>query len=304
MAACQRTPPRCMVTGMKQAIAWLGFMLLAVSGWAATGFVSEGKAYRFDTGALRGGLRSQGRSMGLGPVAAGGVGVAAPLGLFSHYRLLDADNRYLPDARDWPSTAVQLTNGAVEVRWTADAQHPFDMRAVYAWAASNILDLSTTVVAHRELRRFEVFVASYFQGFPAAYGYGAGGFVEARQELGDWLAFTRDDAADALLADGRWLRPPHPVTFKPIARYAGALALRRDAASGLVGLVLAPPAECFAVLMPYGAEAHRSLYLSLFGRDFKDGESATARARLVIGRDLSDAQAIELYRTYLKELQP
>ena len=56
--------------------------------------------------------------------------------------------------------------------------------------------------------------------------------------------------------------------------------------------------------MPYGAEAHRSLYLSLFGRDFKDGESATARARLVIGRDLSDAQAIELYRTYLKELQP
>jgi hypothetical protein len=69
-------------------------------------------------------------------------------------------------------------------------------------------------------------------------------------------------------------------------------------------LVMAPPADCFGVLMPYGEDGHRSLYLSLFGRDFKDGETATARARLVIGRDLTDKQAVALYETYQKESPP
>ena len=69
-------------------------------------------------------------------------------------------------------------------------------------------------------------------------------------------------------------------------------------------LVMAPPEECFAVLMPYGENGHRSLYLSLFGRDFKDGERATARSRLVIGSGVSDQQAIEWYQAYLKEIKP
>jgi hypothetical protein len=56
--------------------------------------------------------------------------------------------------------------------------------------------------------------------------------------------------------------------------------------------------------MPYGEEPHRSLYLSLFGRDLKAGEMATARARLVIGRGITDAQALQLYAAFLKEKQP
>ena len=146
-------------------------------------------------------------------------------------------------------------------------------------------------------------VASYFQGFPLAYGSGVNGLVAAKKELGDWLSFPRDAAAEAIIADGRWGIPPHPVTFKPVARYAGALGVRRDPKSGLTAMVMAPPADCFAVLMPYGEEGHRSLYQSLFGRDFKDGEKATARARLVIGQDIADRQAILEYETYLKEMK-
>jgi hypothetical protein len=62
---------------------------------------------------------------------------------------------------------------------------------------------------------------------------------------------------------------------------------------------MAPPQDCFAVLTPFGEEGHRSVYLSLFGRDLKAGETATARARLVIGRDISDEQAIALYKAYV-----
>ncbi len=290
---------------MKRSRVLCGICLLAIAGRAELRFSEAGNAFSFDTGMLRGVLRSQGKSMGIGPVTECGTGVniTGSLGLFSHYRLLDAERRYLPDARNWPSQARLLPDGAVEMRWQADAQHPFDLLAVYAWTSSNALDVTTTVTARQPLRRFEVFMASYFMGFPAAYGYGADGFVEAKKELGDWLSFPRDDAAAALIADGRWLWPPNPVTFKPVARYAGALGLRRDAASGLAGVVMAPPEECFAVLMPYGEEGHRSLYLSLFGRDVRAGEAATARARLVICRNLSDGQAVRMYQAYLKEMK-
>lgn len=284
----------------------VGFVcLLALAGWGDLAFKPAGAEFRFDTGVLSGTFRAGGRSLGVGPVVdvASGVTVAGGLALFGPYRLLDAERRYLPDGRDWASAARLLPDGAVEVRWAADAQHPFDLEIVYRWVAANALDATTTVTAHQTLHRFEVFFASYFQGFPLAYGYGVNGLVAAKKELGDWLSFPRDAAAEAIIADGRWGIPPHPVTFKPVARYAGALGVRRDPASGLTAMVMAPPEVCFAVLMPYGEEGHRSLYQSLFGRDFKEGEKATARARLVIGRNITDQQAILEYETYLKEMK-
>ena len=269
-------------------------------------FTQTGKQYQFDTGALRGTLHTDGKSLALTDLTdvVSGAAISRFMGLFSHYRMLDADTRYGDAAWDWPSTARLLPDGAVEVTWAADATHPFDMTATYRWASPNALDLATTVTAHKNLRRFEVFLASYFEGFPQVFGYGKSGWVEASKDMGDWLAFPRDEAATAMIADGRWQRPPNPVTFKPVTTYTGALGMRRDAKSGLTTLVMAPPADCFAVMMPYGEEAHRSLYLSLFGRDFKDGESATAHARLVIGHHITDPQAIELYNAYLKEIQP
>ena len=267
-------------------------------------FTSTGNEYHFDTGALRGTLRAEGKSQGLTGLihVASSVPVTQFMGCFSHYRLLDSSTRYGIAGWAWSSTATALPDGGVEVQWAADTEHPFTMRAVYRWASSNALDVTTTVVAAKELRGFEVFLASYFNGFPEVYGYGKDGFVKVTKPMGDWLAFPRNDAAVALIKDGRWQRPPNPVTFKPVVPYAGALGLRRDPKTGLVALVMAPPSDCFAVMMPYGEEGHRSLYLSLFGHDFKSGEQAIARARLVIEKNLSDTQAVRLYNEYLRSL--
>ena len=65
---------------------------------------------------------------------------------------------------------------------------------------------------------------------------------------------------------------------------------------------MAPPEECFAVATPYEGESHYSLYLSRFGRDFKAGETARARTRLVIAASVSDEQAVALYQRYVREL--
>lgn len=269
-------------------------------------FVAEGPAFRFDTGALRGLLHGEGKSRGLLPLVdcASGTNLARSVGLFSHYRLLDASTRYGVAGWEWASKAELLPDGAVVARWTSDAVHPFDMTATYRWSAPNALDVTTTVTARKELKRLEVFLASYLEGFGAAFAYTKQGFLEAKKSNGVWQAFPRDADAEKIIADGRWKHPPNPVDWAIRPALAAPLGLRRDAASGLAALVMASPQDCFAVLMPFSEEPHRSLYLSLFGRDFKTGESASARARLVIGRNISDEQAVKLYEAFLKEKQP
>ena len=269
-------------------------------------FFAEGNAFRFDTGALRGVLRGEGKSRGLLPLVdcATGTNLARSVGLFSHYRLLDSSMRYGVAGWEWASKAALLPDGAVVARWTSDAVHPFDMMTTYRWSAPNALDVTTTVTARKELKRFEVFLASYLEGFAAAFAYTKQGFLEAKKTDGVWQAFPRDANAENIISDGRWKHPPNPVDWQIRPALAAPLGLRRDAASGLAALVMASPQDCFAVCMPFSEEPHRSLYLSLFGRDLKNGEMATARARLVIARNISDDQAVKLYEAFLKEKQP
>ena len=194
------------------------------------------------------------------------------------------------------------------MHWPADEVHPLEMTGVYRWAADDTLDLELTVKPQRDLRRFELFLASYFNGFPAslacvrqpASASGSCRFMEAVKARGDWQTFPRDEAAAAIYGDGRWARPPNPVTWTMMPRLAAPLALRRDANSGLTAVLMSRPDDCFAVSMPYGNEGHRSVYLSLFGGDLKAGQEVSARARLVVGKGITDDRAMGLYRAYLK----
>lgn len=272
----------------------------------ALAFRPAGMEFRFDTGVLRGTLRSQGRSLGLTGVVdvASGKLLAGAYGLVSHYRLLAAETRYGTAGWDWPSQAHLLPDGAVEVRWSADATHPFQMKATYRWATADTLDVTTEVASDRPLRRFEVFLASYFSGFPVSMVYARPAenaqpeFVLARKERGVWQAFPRDGEAVGTIQDGRWQRPPHPVQWVIMPRLAVPLAMRRDPESGVVALLMAPRNDCFAICTPFGEEGHRSVYLSLFGRDIGPGQTATACARLVIARNLTPADAVQRYEAY------
>ncbi len=245
-------------------------------------FTRSASELHFDTGVLQGALGAGGKSLGLRPLVhmASGIETAGAFGVLSPYRLLTSDARFGTAAWDWASTSEVLADGAARVRWSADKDHPLEMTGVYRWSAADTLDLALTVEPQRDLRRFELFLASYFHGFPAALACvrqpapagGAGRFMEAVKAGGDWQAFPRDDAAAAIFGDGRWSRPPHPVTWKVMPRLAAPLALRRDAGSGLTAVLMSRPDDCFAVSMPYGAEGHRSVYLSLFGGDLKAGQ--------------------------------
>ena len=63
-------------------------------------------------------------------------------------------------------------DGSVEVRWPSAEDRPFELRALYRWAAPDTLDLETSVQAKTNLAKFESFLASYFaQGFTNACVY-------------------------------------------------------------------------------------------------------------------------------------
>lgn len=293
-------------------------LLLLTAGAAAR---SESLAFRpddnagfeFDTGVLRGKLRAGGKSLGLSSVIHVPTGrrLDRSNGLFSHYRVFTVGRRYGGGAWDWPSTAKLSEDGAVEVDFPDAEGRPFRMQARYRWTGPAVLDLETRVKALQDLPGFESFLASYFsEPFTNSLVFvernpernEQPGFLAARQSVADWHVFPRDEAIVPLIQDGRWKLEPNPVAWVIRPRFAQPLALRRAPGAGLTAVLMAPARDCFAVATPHEAEGHYSTYLSLFGRDLRAGETATARTRLVIQSDLPEAAVPQLYEAFVRSL--
>jgi hypothetical protein len=284
------------------------------SGSEALRFFAFGtNEYVFDTGVLRGKLRAEGKSKGLSSVVhvPTGLTLDRSMGLFGHYRVFTTNRRYGVGAWDWPSHASLQLDGSIQVRWPAAPDRPFELQATYRWATPNALDVVTRVTATTNLARFESFLASYFApDFSNSLVYvsrrldlpGPPTLMPAAPELGTWLASPRNEAASQIIRDGRWQIQPNPVAWAMLPPLAQPLGVRRAPAAGLTALLMSPPLDCFAVCTPQQSEGHYSMYLSLFGRDFKPGESASTSARLIIDSNLSDAQIVKAYQDYLHGL--
>lgn len=270
----------------------------------------------FDTGIVRGTVRLDGKSQGIASLVhlATGMELAAKPGLLSYYRVFSSGKRYGDAARDWPVTCRILEDGALQFEFSPSENYPFQLASVFRWMSPDSLDVETTVKAKTALPGFEVFLSSYlphgYDGLvyskPNRYTKaGKPGFLRADwSELidGNYLVFPRQLSDLLLIYDGRWEIPPNPVTWT-FARYFEAPAgIRRHSATGLSVAFLSRPTDCFAIAMPYnkqppdGVAGHSSLYLCLFGRDLAQGETAVARCRMLVGKDLPDAAILGCYQ--------
>jgi hypothetical protein len=270
--------------------------------------------YRFDTGTLQGSLRSGGGSFGLSALTHVPSGIrldGAAYGIFSHYRVFTSKRRYGHAAWDWPSQSMRLADGAVQVLWPATDDRPFELKAVYRWCRPDTLDLETSVKAQQDLPLFESFLASYLaKDFPASSVYvkqhsstkTRPGFISTEQAAGHWQMFPRDRNAVQLIQDGRWQLAPNPVAWTIRPDMGLPIGIRRHVQTGLTVILMAPPEHCFAMSTPYAGEGHFSLYLSLFGGSVSAGETAHARARVVIADAPTDAEILSLYELYMKDL--
>jgi hypothetical protein len=285
--------------------------LLAGSAGGGPAFTPDGKGgYAFDTGLLRGTLCANGKSSGLSSVVhiPTGARLDSGSGICGYYRVFTTNRRYGRMGWDWPGRSRLLPDGAVQITLPEHEDRPFEMIAVYRWRDAATLDVETTVKAGTDLNKFEVFLASYCrESLPSPYvctqaDSGQPSFLPALKSHGDWLMFPRDQACLPIIRDGRWEKEPYPVNWTIMPEFQLPLAFRRGAESAPTVVVMAPRDDCFAVSMPYQGESHYSLYLSLFGRDIKAGESATARARFAVTTARSDAGILEMYGEYMKHL--
>ena len=103
----------------------------------------------FNTGLLKGTVHRDGKTSGLQQVVhvPTNTPVSKGLGWFTHYRVITADIVYPKPWWSWPSTAKLLADGAVEIRWEADGERPFEMTATYRWSAADTVDLHVDVRA-------------------------------------------------------------------------------------------------------------------------------------------------------------
>lgn len=272
----------------------------------------EGGAFQFDTGTVRGIIRAQGLSRGLSSVVYVPTGetISATYGLFSHYRLLSVNHRYGSEAWDAPSEAKVRPDGSLEAHWPAAAERPFEIEVIYRWSAADTLDIETRITAHADLPDFESFLASYFSGaFNSSRVWVRSGpgsrsrLIAATEADGAWQMFPRNLDVVKMIRDGRWAIPPSPVDWAIRPVLDAPLGVRQNPRSGIAAVLMAPPGDSFAVSTPPQTDQHHSLYLSLFGRTIRKGETARARSRMVITTAVDDAGVEKLYAAYLEDLR-
>jgi hypothetical protein len=197
-------------------------------------------------------------------------------------------------------------------------EHPLEIVGVYRWKIRDTLDLEITVKPQRDMPRFELFMSSYFtKSFRASVylkgeGQGQGGphFVPVDrkpQSTGAYVMFPRDDEAVGMIEDGRWKLGSNPVDWAIERWLAAPVIIRRDTTHRLAAVMMCPPEDCFAIASPWNpatpdAGGYRSVYLSLFGRDLRAGQTSQARCRLVIAK-ITDQEAIQRYEDYLREVK-
>ncbi len=275
---------------------------------ARLSFVAAGPGeYQFDTGIIRGRLGSREKAIGLSSViySPSSTPLDRSMGLGSFYRVFTRNHRYGTAAWDWPGQYQSLENGAVQIQWPATTDRPFVLSAVYRWLDPVTLEVTTTVTAKEDLPDFEVFLASYFHpAFSNALvcvkdDSNPGGpvkLIEALESRGVWQMVPRDATVIPLIQDGRWKLEPNPVDWKILPELGLPLAARRAKTAPLTAVLMSPANDCFAIAMPHQTESHYSVYLSLFGRMVPQGETARAKAWLMVLQGHFDQSLIEVYR--------
>lgn len=267
--------------------------------------------FTFDTGVVRGELQKDGAGAGLKSVYFSDPEVRMDNGngLLAPYRFLTPQKRFGVASWEWPRTGRLLTNGNVQLRWVGNSSRPFNFATVYTWRAADTLDLTVFFTAKTDLDKFELFLASYFQKFTRASTYvqdnggGMKGFAEAPKVKGDMQIFPRGADVLPVIKDGRWNYPPYPNHWAIRNAIASPLGMKTETNSDVTAIIMSPPGDCFAVSMSQQEAVLGAYYLSLFGKDLKDGNTLTGHARMVFGRNIAESQAVEKYAQYLRDLK-
>jgi hypothetical protein len=290
----------------------------------ATSWSGEDSIYRFETEVVSGSYLAAGDYQGMRDLVHRPTGVQVAAGetlpgLVAPYRVFGNGRRY-DDVRD-RSNRVEIVPEGLRIIYPSNEENPFDLESLYCWSGDT-LDVHSTITAHEDLLRFEFCISSYLSaGFRAfvsrqsnEWGEQGGQIVpvDVNPMTDVYAMFPRDETAAGMIFDGRWDLPPYPVRWTVPAWFDLPLAYRRHAKTGVMGLAMGDPKECYTIGIsvndppedPDPAKGYQAIYFYLFGRDIRQHEVASARVRWVIGKELPEREIYARWETFLKDMMP
>jgi len=267
--------------------------------------------FTFDTGVVKGGLQKNGLGEGIRPIrfVESNLPIDISHGLLVPYRFLTPQRRYGFGSWEWPRTGRTGQDGSAELHWASASDRPFHFSTIYQWKAADTLDVAVVFTSETNLEKFELFLGSYFRDFTKAKVYvkDAGNdraaLVEATKDKGDMQLFPRNSDVLTIVNDGRWKFPPYPNDWSIRGGLAAPLGMRQEPRSGATVLFMAAPDDCFAISMSEQESKLGAFYLSLFGQDIKSGRTLVGHVRLVFGKNITEAQALQKYADYREDLK-
>ncbi|MDX1283710.1 MAG: hypothetical protein R3182_01795 [Draconibacterium sp.] len=238
-------------------------------------------------------------------------------GMLNFFRVL-VEGGYLTELR---VTEAQLKpeDDGITMIFPPSIRLQAKIKVKFTFKEPNIIDMDLWVETLTNYPKFEILLSAYL-----APGFESGVYV-AKKEFGPieaeqirltdqpmihgiWPFFPRDEAGANLLTDGRHQKGRWFWRMAIGRRYGIPLAFFSN--DGVDAILMGKPDDVYAVGATYKGEAsdnvadHRSLYLSLFGEDFKAGEGRHTQMRMIIGDFGSVPEKHqELYQTFINEVK-
>lgn len=242
----------------------------------------------------------------------------AGAGMLNFYRVL-IEGGYLTELRVTEPLLEPVADG-ITLTWMPTIRLQAKVTVKFTFREPNIIDMELWVETLTNYPGFEILLSAYL-----APGFESGVYV-SKDEFGPvvpeqirlidqpmihgiWPFFPRDEAGANLLSDGRHQKGRWFWRMAIGRRYGMPLAFFSK--DGVDAILMGRPEDVYAVGATYKGDeindnvaGHRSLYLSLFGEDFKAGEGRYTQMRMIIDDFGSDPKKHqELYQTFLKEVE-
>lgn len=240
----------------------------------------------------------------------------AGAGMLNFFRVL-IEGGYLTELRV-EEALLEPEEDGITMTWMPTIRRQAKIKVKFTFKEPNIIDMDMWVETLANYPKFEILLSAYL-----APGFESGVYV-SREEFGPvepeqirlvdqpmihriWPFFPRDEAGANLLTDGRHQKGRWFWRMAIGRRYGMPLAFFSK--DGVDAILMGRPEVVYAVGATYKGDeindnvaGHRSMYLSLFGEDFKAGEGRYTQMRMIIDDFGSDPEKhMELYQSFLKE---
>jgi len=242
----------------------------------------------------------------------------AGAGMLNFFRVL-IEGGYLTELRVEEALLAPAEDG-ITLTWMPTIRRQAKVKVKFTFREPNVIDMDMWVETLANYPGFEILLSAYL-----APGFESGVYV-ASEEFGPvepeqirlvdqpmihgiWPFFPRDEAGANLLTDGRHQKGRYFWRMAIGRRYGMPLVFFSK--DGVDAILMGRPEDVYAVGATYKGDemndnvaGHRSLYLSLFGEDFKAGEGRHTQMRMIIDDFGSDPEKHrELYQSFLKDLE-